>query len=335
MKRSLVSCVLYVVSLVPAVMFAQSAPQTLVVSSVYADSSVIAPVAWYRHDDGQGRSHRIGLSGWTIEAESLRKRSERISLLFSADATPMNAHNSNRTFEYGERTEHLDYEHASYRARGGVRIRLNEDSHFDVLAVGLYESVSDLPQFVLARWDRPYAGIEVAHTYRAVREEQPLIAQIDGLELTTRAEAFTGEDDWTRVTFEQNWGNTIGRVHLRQGSSAVFGDGLDWVNSPLIGGSWDALGGRAVYGLRHGEIRDTAALSGNFGADVRIGSAFWIGGRASALIGEDLIHGFALNVSGTWRTFGFNGGIARAEAWGDRDTSPEVYAAVIVPLHRK
>ena len=310
-------------------------PASIVVSSVYADSAVIAPVAWYRQDDGQGTAYQVGVSGWTVQGEWSRRRSERHSLLFSADVTPMNAHNSNRTFEDGERTEQLDYEHASYRMRGGVRLHANQSSNIDILLVGLYESVDGLPADVMQRWESPYAGLEVAYTYREVREEQPLIASIDGVEVTTRGEGFVGEDNWSRITVSQQWGNTIGRFHLRQGASAVFSTGDDFVNASLIGGSWDALGGRAAYGLRHGEIRTGHAFVGSVGADVRVTRHWFVGARTSAIIAEDLIHGFAFNVSGTWRTFGFNGGVALAESWGHRTTVPQVYAAVVVPLYRR
>lgn len=336
MKRSTIVCVLLgtLLSFGDA-RAAEPEPTSLLVSSVFADSSVVAPVAWYRHSDPNGSAYRVGVSGWTIEGQWTRRRSPVHSLLFAAELTPMNAHNSNRVYENGERIEALDYENASYRLGGGVRLHHGENTSVDVLLVGLYESVNGLPADVMRRWERPYAGLDINYTFRDVRDAQPLIAQIDGIELSVRGEGFLGQDNWSRVTVSQQWGNTLGRLHLRQGSSAVLGTADDFVNSSLIGGSWDSLGGNAVYGLRQGELRTGHALMGNVGADVRVAGTWYVGGRISLVIAEDLIRGYALNVSGTWRTFGFSGGIALAESTGDRTTTPQVYAALIVPLRRR
>ena len=329
-------CVLFLSVLPLVALHADDAkPTALLVTGVYADPSIVAPVAWYRHDDQNGRAYRVGVSGWTLEGEWTARRSPAYSLLFAADATPMNAHNSDRTYDEGERTKELDYENASYRIRGGLRLHAGESTDFEVLLVGLYESVDGLPAHVMERWENPYAGIEVAYTYRNVRDEQPLIASIDGLELTMRGEGFVGETSWTRINVSQQWGNSVGRFHLRQGSFAVLGTHDDFVNRSLIGGSWDALGGRAVHGLRHGEIRTSHALGGHFGADVQVARTWYVGARASVAVAEDIIQGYALNVSGTWRTFGFSGGVAIAESTGYRKAVPELYGALIIPLHRR
>jgi hypothetical protein len=335
-KRSVIVCMLLVTFLsFGDARAAEPEPVSLLVSSVFADSSVVAPVAWYRHTGPDGSGYRVGISGWTIEGQWTERRSPVQSLLLAAELTPMNAHNSNRVYENGEHSEELDYDNASYRIGGGVRLHAGENTHFDILVVGLYESVSGLPAKVVRRWERPYAGLDVQYTFRDVSNAQPLIAQIDGIELSVRGEGFLGEDNWSRITVSQQWGTTLGRFHLRQGSAAVFGTADDFVNQSLIGGSWDALGGNAVYGLRQGELRTGEALMGHFGADVRVAGTWYVGGRMSLLVAEDLIQGYALNVSGTWRTFGFSGGVALAESTGDRTTTPQVYAALIIPLHRR
>jgi len=344
MQRSAMLCVLFVSFALPASGADEPKP-SLLVSSVFADSSVVVPVVSYRHGDPKGIEYRVGVSGWTVDGQWTARRSPLHSLLFAADLTPLNAHNSDRVYEEGERREDLDYENASYRARGGVRFHLgdgttNGDSTtdhttIDVLLVGLYESVSGLSTRAMNRWDRPYAGLEVAYGFRNVRAERPLIAQIDGLEITVRGEGFVGEDEWTRITYSQQWGNTLGRFHLRQGSFAVLGTADDFVNRSLIGGSWDALGGTAVHGLRQGELRTSHGIGGNFGTDVRFAGNWFVGPRLSLLISEDIIQGYALNVSGTWRTVGFSGGVAIAESTDYRRTERQFYAALIVPLYRR
>ena len=336
MKRSTIICVLLVTLLsFGDARAAEPEPGSLLVSSVFADSSVVAPVVWYRNTGPDGSGYRVGLSGWTIEGQWTGRRSPAHSLLLATELTPVNAHNSNRVYDNGERTEERDYDNASYRLGGGVRFHPGENTHIDVLLVGLHESVDGLSAKDMRRWEKPYAGLDVHYTFRDVSDARPLIAQIDGIELSVRGEGFLGEDNWSRIAVSQQWGTTLGRFHLRQGSAAVFGTAADFVNKSLVGGSWDALGGNAVYGLRQGEIRTGHALMGNFGADLRVAGNWFVGARTSLLVSEDLIQGYALNVSGTWRMFGFSGGVALAESTGDRTTTPHVYAALIVPLYRR
>lgn len=336
MKRSTIVCVLFVTLLsFGDARAAEPEPASLLVSSIFADSSVVAPVVWYRNTGPDGSGYRVGLSGWTIEGQWTDRRSTAHSLLLAAELTPMNAHNSNRVYENGERTEELDYDNASYRVGGGVRFHPGQNTQIDVLLVGLYESVDGLSEKIMRRWEKPYAGLDFHYTFREVSDARPLIAQIDGIELSVHGEGFLGEDNWSRIAVSQQWGTTVGRLHLRQGSAAVLGTTDDFVNQSLVGGSWDALGGNAVYGLRQGELRTGEALMGNFGADLRVAGNWYVGARTSLLVSEDLIQGYALNVSGTWRTFGFSGGVALAESTGDRTTTPQVYAALIVPLHRR
>lgn len=334
MKRSMARWLLLFSLILPVALHAEE-PTSLLVSSVLADSSLVAPVASYRYDNGDGTAYRVGISGWTLDGEWSRRRSERHSLVFAVDATPMNARSSNLTYEDGVRTEELDYEHASYRVRGGVRLHPTANARVDLFLVGLQESVDGLPADVMERWERPYGGLEVAYSWRSVRSEQPLISSIDGHDLTVRGEGFLGDREWSRVTLSQQWGKSLGRFHFRQGSSAVLGTGFDFVNASLIGGSWDALGGNAVYGLRYGEIRATNAVTGNAGVDVRFAPNWYVGIRTSAVLSEELVEGYALNVSGTWRTVGFSGGVATVASYGLRESEPLVYAALVVPLHKR
>ena len=109
-------------------------------SSPTPRSSLRWPGIAYTDPDGSG--YRVGVSGWTIEGQWNERRSPMHSLLLAAELTPMNAHNSNRAYEDGERREDLDYDNASYRVGGGVRLSpWRQDTQLDILLVGLYESV--------------------------------------------------------------------------------------------------------------------------------------------------------------------------------------------------
>lgn len=304
-------------------------PQKLLVASVFVDPSIAAPVVRYSVDRGDGTSYALGLSGWTVDGEWTRRLSDSRALRFTADATPLNAHNSDRIYVNGRRAPELEYDNASYRARGGLRWTHSPRSTTDVLLVGLYESVD------LARWDHPYAGVELAHTYSIRNASESLISSFDGIEVTGRAELFAGNESWSRLSVIESAGRSFGRVHLRQSVALLQGSSLDTVNRFLAGGSWDALGGTAIYGLRYGELRLERAVIASGGADVRIGGNWRAGVRGSYVDGDtEATYGHALNVATTWKTIGVNLGVGIPEK-RDGEGDPIVYAALIVPLYKK
>lgn len=300
-------------------------PEKLLVASVFADSSIAAPVLRYSVDRGDGTSYEIGLSGWTVDGEWTRAFSPSRAWHVAVDATPINAHNSDRIYVNGRRAPELEYDNASYRARGGLRLTHGPRATTDVLLVALYESV-DLP-----RWDKPYVGVEVAHTYSVQSSSTPLISAFDGIEVTGRAELMAGQENWTRLSVIEQAGRTYGRLHLRQSLTLLHGSSLDVVNRSLAGGSWDALGGTAIYGLRYGELRLERAGIASGGADVRVARNWHVGIRGSVVNTDDQwLHGHALNFAGTWKTIGANFGVGIPE-----DGDAVVYGALIVPLYKR
>lgn len=304
-------------------------PQKLLVASLFADSSIAAPVIRYTVDRADGTSYALGLSGWTVDGEWIRPLSTSRALRLTVDATPLNAHNSDRIYVDGRRAPELEYDNASYRARGGLRWTHSARSSTDVLLVALYESVD------LARWDNPYGGVEIAHTYSVKNASEPLISSFDGIEVTGRAELFAGDESWSRLSLIESAGRTFGRVHLRQSLAVLQGSSLDTVNRFLAGGSWDALGGTAIYGLRYGELRLESAVIASGGVDVRIGGNWRAGVRGSYVDGDtESTYGHAVNIATTWKTIGVNLGVGVPEK-RDGEGDPILYAALIVPLYRK
>jgi hypothetical protein len=158
-----------------------------------------------------------------------------------------------------------------------------------------------------------------------------LISSFDGIEVTGRAELFAGEENWTRFSVIETAGRNVGRLHFRQSLAVLHGSSLDIVNRFLAGGSWDALGGTAIYGLRYAELRLERAVIVSGGADLRIAGNWRAGIRGSYVDGDDeSTYGHALNVATTWRTIGANFGVGLPE-----DGDPIVYAALIVPLYKR
>src|SRR5688572_15308459 len=79
------------------------AEDRLLVSSAFGDSSLVAPVVRYEVDQDDGTSWAIGISGWTLDGEWTRRLSATRALRFTADATPLNAHNSDHIYVNGDR----------------------------------------------------------------------------------------------------------------------------------------------------------------------------------------------------------------------------------------
>ncbi len=304
--------------------------QKLLVSSAFADPSLVAPVVRLEVERPNGSSYAVGLSGWTVDGEWMRRMSGTRALRFAADATPLNAHNSNLIYADGERAPELEYENASYRARGGLRFTPTARTTTDVMAVALYEAVDGLAPQVEERWSSPYAGVDVTHTYSAVTSREPLIGAFNGLEVAARAELLAGEESWSRVSLVVRGGRDFGRLHFRQSIALLHGNGLDVVNRFLIGGSWDALGGTAIYGSRYGEFRVNRAMILNAGSDFRLPRNWRVGLRSSYARGDETTGGLALNATKVWKTIGANFGVGTSE-----QSEVTFYGALIVPLYKK
>jgi hypothetical protein len=292
----------------------------LVVSSLPADSSLIAPVLRV-----YGTNYEYGISGLTADGEWWKG-----STVIAADATPSHAHNSNRMY-IGHRRDHdSEFENASYRVRFGKRFK-----NLDVRAVVLYERVSGLPQEIVQRWSQPYPGVEITQTWTNVASRQPLISSFDGIEAAARAEVFAGKRAWSRISLTETAGRTVGRFHFMQSAAVLHGTGLDVVNRFVVGGSWDSMRATAIYGLRYGELRLERALIGSGGVDYRIADNWSVGVRGSFVASDDDdTYGHAINVSKFWKTIGASVGVGKPKAVPGGDGAM-VFATLIVPLYKR
>ena len=327
MKRTLVAALLILLSdITPA-----AAGETIVVAGAFVDSSVAAPYLQLRTERGRDE-YRFGISGWTIEGSWVRKLSPSRALLFSADATPFNAHSSEYIYVDGERASNLEYENASYRIKGGLRLTHDARSHTDVQLVALSEQLGEEVDPSLARqWNEPYAGVDVAYAYSHRTNENPLVSAWDGLELGLRGEAYSGQETWSRFTATEAAARTRGRLHFRQSITLMAGDSLTIVNRFLVGGSWDALGPTALYGLRYAEYRVDRALVASGGIDYLLPRHWRVGLRASCMRSNvENLCGQAINASTTWKTVGVNMGVGLSP-----DHDPTLYVAVVAPLYRR
>jgi hypothetical protein len=324
------------VAAVPALGADERPFRTLLVSGVFADSSVAGPFARFSSGDPAASEYQLTLLGWTVDGQWLKHLSASRAIVVSADATPLNAHFSDRIYVDGERAHELTYDAASYRVRAGLRLTPSDRSSTDVLLVGLVEQVDGLDDSsVEGFWDRPFVGVDVTHTYRAIASDRPLTASFDGFAVSVRVEAFTGSTTWSRASASQRSGAQLGNVHLRQSLLVLTGKSLNVVNRFLIGGSWDALGENALYGYRYGEFRVARGVVANVGGDYALSRDWRVGIRGSYLRSDVAdVYGVALNGSKTWKTFGFNMGIGVPQGAQGRSDAV-VYLAVIAPLYAK
>jgi len=307
--------------------------RTLLVSGIFADSSVVGPVARFITGDPASSEYTATLLGYTLEGEWVKHRSPRSAFVLAADITPINAHTSNRIYVDGDRAHELEYEAASYRVRTGLRLSPTARSNTDIQVVGLLEEIEDIEDASLRSfWDGPFIGLDLTHTYKTFSSENPLISSFEGIALSGRIEAFTGPESWSRVTVSERAGVQFGNVHLRQSILGITGKSLNIVNRAIIGGSWDVLGDTALYGFRYGEFRIARGILSNVGADYSLPNNWRIGVRGSYLRSDVAdVYGAAVNASKVWKTFGFNLGIGfpRHES-GASDAV--FYLAVIAPL---
>ncbi|HJQ36244.1 MAG TPA: hypothetical protein VKB93_03805 [Thermoanaerobaculia bacterium] len=306
--------------------------RALLVSGVFADSSIVGPAVRFSTKDSKGGEWLLTLLGSSLDAQFVKHRSARRAWIVSADSTPVNAHLSNRIYVEGERAHELEYEAASHRLRAGMRFTPNDSSTTDIQFVGLLEEITDIEDATVRNfWEGPFYGIDASHTYKKFSSESPLVAAFTGFLVNVRAELFGGPETWSRLTVSQRSGVQVGTIHLRQSVLVMGSRNLNVVSRSLVGGSWDVLGENALYGHRYGEYRVARGVVANAGADYGLPRNWRAGIRASYL-NSDIAdeYGSAVNVSKIWRTFGVNFGVGFAES---RD--PVVYFALVAPLYAR
>jgi hypothetical protein len=330
MRRSRVTVLLPVVFFLAASQLGAE-DRTLLVSGVFADSSIVGPVVRLTT-----RDYSLTLLGGTLEGSWVKRQSPRRGWILSADVTPFNAHLSNRIYVQGERAHELEYEAASHRIRGGLRLTPTDRSTTDIQLVGLLERITDIDDAtVRSFWEGPFLGLDVSHAYQNLSNESPLIGAFNGFTAGARFEVFAGPETWSRVSIHQRSGIQLGNIHLRQSLLAMSGKNLNVVNRTLIGGSWDVLAETAMYGHRFGEYRVARGVLANAGADYVLPRNWRVGLRASYLRSDVAnLYGSAINVSKVWKTFGFNAGIGKPQERNGKSDAV-FYLAVIAPLYVK
>ena len=253
---------------------------------VLVETGLAAPSVELRSLAEDGAVWRTGINGWTFNIDRERPFGPGRRFILGLTATPYDAHSSRRMFRDGARARELEFDDRALTARAGMRIRQGEHASIEpAVLVGKEWLRGDAAGALRDAWRSPYAGIAVAERIRFVTAEDPLLARIEGVDLTATAEAYRGSRTWTRMAFAERAGVPLRRVHLRQSLAAFGGSALDSVSAFLVGGSWDVLGPLAVAGRRYAEFRVSRGVVAGAGADVAVRRSFELGIRGSVFRG--------------------------------------------------
>src|SRR5262245_19338384 len=278
------SCVLAVAVLCAAAARAENL--RIVSAALLYETGLLAPSIELRSVAEDGASWRTGINGWTFGLDRERLLDGGRRLTVGMTVTPYNAHSSRRMFLQGTRVRDVEFNDAAVTASAGLRIRQGDHASIEPAIVVGKEWIGDnAASAVRDAWRKPYAGVAVAQRVRFVTADDPLAARLEGVDVTSRLEAYRGDRTWTRATITERAGTTIGRLHLHQSLAAFGGSELDTVSAFLVGGGWDLLGPFAVVGRRYAEFRLNRGIIGNGGADVAVGRGFALGVRGSAFRG--------------------------------------------------
>lgn len=306
----LAACWLLISTLTVSV-FAQT---DTVVTGVVADSSVVAPIAVWNRSYPDGDTLTFSLNGWTMSAETTRRRAPGRRVVASVALTPVNSRASDRIYVAGERRDELAFEVGTIEATFGRNDMLGERLTSDVRIVGLYEHVDGVDSSTSAFWSSPYIGLRTRQSWRHVTAEDLLLGTFEGSELIANAEVLAGRRTWSRARIEQRFSRRFGRFRAGESVVAFGGRSINTVNAFLVGGSWPIGDLRPLYGYRYAELRLDRGIGVNGDLHYVVKRSIEIGAHVSALRSRAIdVRGIALDVSGSWRGVGLRIGAARSD----------------------
>ena len=294
----------------PRAVTAQS--RAAVVSLQYESPALIVPIAVVSLQSDAGSEWRLGVVGWTLGADwrHVDRPTKRRHLYVRV--TPFNANSSDYFYSQGERDDPSAYSGSSIEVGGGVELTHRRGWTGSYRLLGLYESVSGLPDERGGdAWQRPFAGAEITEQYERVTAERFFGARWDGVKADARARVMTGTRTWSQYSVRAGAGARWGRLHYAGRGEVFGGRNLDTVSAMLVGGSWDLDFTGALVGYRYGEFRlDGGATVGAAGS-LRISPSWEVGTRAAYLRSAgDSEYGAALETTVLWRGIVVNAGVA-------------------------
>jgi hypothetical protein len=251
---------------------------------LYESPMLVVPAVLAHVTLDSGEQINAAQRGWTTSAEYLRPLNVDLALVAGVELTPLYAHASNLIYLNGWREPSAEFHDTSALASTGVRIDVGRLLHGEARVFVLNEWLSDLDDRALAvAWREPYVGAQWSFDFADLRSDEPFRSRVDGLKARVEAQSFAGADGFVRARGWLSAGRRIGPVFVR-GNALAFAVSTDnLVARELIGGSWDALLGAAVYGHPYAEFRVQRGIAANGGVDFELWRGVEIGVRGAAL----------------------------------------------------
>jgi hypothetical protein len=288
---------------------AQAEPAVLAVQGYYESPRLFAPAVYLVFPSANGD---LGLSqvGWTTRLEGEWRQTSHVSLVGSTELTPLNAQSSNLFYRDGEEDDSRDFRDTSWNGTWGVALRasgLRSELRFVVLKHWL----DDLPSSTVEMWRRPYTGADWLISYSDVSAHDVYLARSRGLKVTSRAQALLGQEPFLQAEASLSYSARAGPIFASSGARAVYVSQANLVSRWLLGGSWDALGGQALFGHPFAEYRVERAATGFVRLDWDATRAMTLGLRgAAALMPGEAHHGQAAVISIDWAGVVTSAGLA-------------------------
>lgn len=164
---------------------ARAQTRVLVVAADFESPTLLAPVGLLSIVSEQ-RTSTLGFIGSTVTAQQTRNAGPERSIVLRADLTPFNANASRYVYSAGVRVDSLEFRDRSLALSAGLRFGL-ERLWAEVRAIGLYESVGNLPDSLLPHWRAPFVGLGARIGARRLVSDDPLAARSDGVAARPRA----------------------------------------------------------------------------------------------------------------------------------------------------
>ncbi len=278
----------------------------------YESPGLLVPVVFVISTREDGGEWSVGITGWTLTAESRAQLREGRKLHVFARLTPINANASNIVYEHGRRGTAGEY--SALAAEGGVGVEVAHTPRWigGYRAIVIYQRISDMPDArVSAFWRQPFAGLEVTQQYARVTADERFGSRWDGVKVLVAGRVAGGIHTWSRVQAAAGAGKRAGRFFIG-GRGAVFaGASLNVASAFVLGGAWDVPAAEMLPGYRYAEVRLARAATATASVDWRIHGSWEIGMRESWLGAPDRTsHGGALQVATIWRGAAVTAGIA-------------------------
>jgi hypothetical protein len=266
-------------------------PKLIGAGALYESPVLVVPMLFVVLSDDDGARLRLRQTGWTTSADWTHPQDPDTAFVASIDVTPLFAHASNLVYRAGRRAPDLEFADSALQLSAGMRLRHGPLITSEWRVVALEEWPSGLADAAQIRfWRYPYAGLQGKLAFADVRSDEPFRARWDGIKISLNGQQLVGAQPWGRGQLMLGAGRKLGRVFLRANAFGFLISTRNFVARELVGGSWDALEGSALYGHPYARFRADRGVVANLGADLRLLGSWEISARGAVFVSRDVPH---------------------------------------------